>query len=236
MASTWAGQRSYTRIKLCEFESLDAAYEASFLGADLLGFHIFSDQDVWGKAEKFRYFFGYLPDGSRIGKTLLTDLDLEALRQLWSVVQFDSLQLYNPVTHAEIAQIRQIGGAEVKLFKVMSAQPQENPLEDAAFIDYYSGQVDALLLDSSLYGGSGVVSDWSHCAEIVRRSPLPVFLAGGLTADNVAQAIAQVRPFGVDVENGVSSRMPDGLRLKNLLKCRTFIERVREADGYLGRS
>jgi phosphoribosylanthranilate isomerase len=70
--------------------------------------------------------------------------------------------------------------------------------------------VDALLLDSGQpdsptrqLGGTGRTHDWSLSAEIVRRSPVPVFLAGGLTPDNVAQAIARVRPFGVDVCSGV---------------------------------
>ena len=70
--------------------------------------------------------------------------------------------------------------------------------------------VDALLLDSgnpSLavkeLGGTGRVHDWSLGARIVRSVPRPVYLAGGLKPDNVARAIEQVRPFGVDVCSGL---------------------------------
>lgn len=71
-------------------------------------------------------------------------------------------------------------------------------------------EVDALLLDSGNQslavkelGGTGRVHDWSLSAQIVERSPVPVFLAGGLNADNVGEAIRAVNPFGVDICTGV---------------------------------
>lgn len=71
-------------------------------------------------------------------------------------------------------------------------------------------EVDALLLDSgnpSLavkeLGGTGRTHDWSLSAKIVEASPVPVFLAGGLGAGNVGEAIHAVRPFGVDRCTGV---------------------------------
>lgn len=94
----------------------------------------------------------------------------------------------------------------------------------------YEEVVDAFLLDSFFVGGTGTPGDWEHCAAIVRKAKAPVFLAGGLTAANVYEAIKKVRPFGVDVENGVSDKLADGRRIKNMLKCRLFTEKVREAD------
>lgn len=73
-----------------------------------------------------------------------------------------------------------------------------------------AAEVDALLLDSgnpSLavkeLGGTGRVHDWTLSARIVEASPVPVFLAGGLTATNVGDAIRSVRPYGVDLCTGV---------------------------------
>lgn len=70
--------------------------------------------------------------------------------------------------------------------------------------------VDALLLDSGNQslpvkelGGTGRTHDWSLSANIVSESPVPVYLAGGLNANNVAEAIRTVRPFGVDLCTGV---------------------------------
>ncbi|MEO1495421.1 MAG: phosphoribosylanthranilate isomerase, partial [Pseudomonadota bacterium] len=72
----------------------------------------------------------------------------------------------------------------------------------------YEDLIDAFLLDSGRpsqaeLGGTGRVHDWSISAEFVRRTRVPVFLAGGLSADNVAEAITTVRPFGVDICSGV---------------------------------
>lgn len=82
---------------------------------------------------------------------------------------------------------------------------------DAASIDRAldaASRVHALLLDSGNpaareLGGTGRAHDWSLSRQIVDRSPIPVFLAGGLNADNIAAAIRAVRPFGVDLCTGV---------------------------------
>jgi phosphoribosylanthranilate isomerase len=73
--------------------------------------------------------------------------------------------------------------------------------------------VDALLLDSGNpkkktkeLGGTGRTHDWSVSRQVVEASPVPVFLAGGLGPRNVAEAIAQVQPFGIDLCTGVRTR------------------------------
>ena len=77
-------------------------------------------------------------------------------------------------------------------------------------IEGYSPFVHAFLLDSGRpslavpeLGGTGRVHDWDVSAEFVRRSPRPVFLAGGLTPSNVGDAIRRVRPYGLDLCSGV---------------------------------
>ena len=125
----------------------------------------------------------------------------------------------------------------IKVMKVMSVQARENiPSDHFEFVNKYSKTANALLLDSCREGGSGKLSEQSICAEIVRTSPLPVFLAGGLNAANVAQIIRVVRPFGVDVETGVSDKVPGGGMLKNLQKCREFVEAVAHVDRDLLRA
>lgn len=100
-------------------------------------------------------------------------------------------------------------------------------------IDQYAPHVHAFLLDSGRpslpvpeYGGTGRTHDWSVSAEFVRRSPLPVFLAGGLSASNVGEAIRTVRPFGVDLCSGVRT---EGRLDRDKLEA--FVDAVRRADA-----
>ena len=86
-------------------------------------------------------------------------------------------------------------------------------MEDAGALDLiepYAPYIDAFLLDSGRpnaavaeFGGTGRTHDWAISAEFVKRSPKPVFLAGGLKAENVANALSQVRPYGLDLCSGV---------------------------------
>jgi len=87
-------------------------------------------------------------------------------------------------------------------------------LDDAAVSEAraYTDTADALLLDSgnpSLatkeLGGTGRIHNWEISREIVERSRLPVFLAGGLNPDNAAHALSSVRPYGLDICSGVRS-------------------------------
>lgn len=232
----WEETSQHTRIKLCEFEWLDPAYEASGMGVDALGFHIFKHQDALEKARRFADIFRYLPES--VAKVLLTDVDLDTLLDgVLPLLHCDAIQLYPDWPAKQIARLRSRSHAEMKILKVMSAITSENEFgSDEEFLHYYDGVADAYLLDSNRVGGTGRVADWQHCAEIVNKATIPVFLAGGLTADNVGEAIRVVRPFGVDVENGVSDRIPDGPLVKNMAKCREFVAAVRRADRELGRT
>jgi phosphoribosylanthranilate isomerase len=76
----------------------------------------------------------------------------------------------------------------------------------------YEPYADALILDTRTgekIGGTGVPHDWNISAKIVAGSAIPVILAGGLTPENVSEAIRKVRPYGVDVHTGIKK---DGVR------------------------
>jgi phosphoribosylanthranilate isomerase len=94
----------------------------------------------------------------------------------------------------------------VSLVQVVHVRGEES-LEEALNV---ARHVDALLLDSGNQslavkelGGTGRTHDWRVSRRVVEASPVPVFLAGGLRAENVAEAVAAVRPFGLDVCSGV---------------------------------
>jgi phosphoribosylanthranilate isomerase len=90
-------------------------------------------------------------------------------------------------------------------------------------------EASMVLLDAfstKAYGGTGEKVEWELAAEIVRLSKLPVMLAGGLTADNVAEAIRVVRPYAVDVSSGVEEKPG----IKDPAKVRDFIRAVRSTQ------
>jgi len=88
----------------------------------------------------------------------------------------------------------------------------------------------ALLVDASVkgvYGGTGITADWNGAAELAKQYPL--LLAGGLTPENVADAVRQVKPWGVDVASGVESAPGE----KDASKMKAFVKAIlgiREAE------
>jgi Phosphoribosylanthranilate isomerase len=119
----------------------------------------------------------------------------------------NTIQIVDRLLHGTYEDLRAAmpGVSVVQVIHVNGQQSVTEALEIAP-------HVDALLLDSGNQslatkelGGTGRTHDWGLSAEIVRRSKTPVFLAGGLRADNVSDAIHQVGPWGVDLCSGVRS-------------------------------
>ena len=93
--------------------------------------------------------------------------------------------------------------------KIVKALPTKEA--SASQLNAYKRFCDCFLLDSydrkGIMGGTGKPSDWNIAQEIVSKSRLPIILAGGLTTDNVVSAIKRVKPYGVDLNSGVESRL-----------------------------
>ena len=116
--------------------------------------------------------------------------------------------------------------APAQLMLTVAVQGEEDLVEATRLAKV----ADYLLLDSShpltgIVGATGLVHDWNLSAQIVSRAQCPVILAGGLGPDNVADAIAQVRPAGVDSETRTSS--DNDRRRKDLAKVEAFIDQTR---------
>lgn len=138
-----------------------------------------------------------------------------------------TLQLVDRVPHSELALLRDAlpGIGIVQVIHVVNRESIAEAVDVAPF-------VDALLLDSGnpalaikQLGGTGRTHDWSLSREIRDAVPVPVILAGGLTAENVAAAVQAVQPFGIDLCSGVRT---EG-RL-DPLKLDAFMRVARRAD------
>ncbi len=99
---------------------------------------------------------------------------------------------------------------------------------------YYSEFVDILILDSvdrtiNGIGAAGFTNDWDIDREIVEKAKCKVILAGGLSPENVREAILKVKPWGVDSFTRTSDLLPDGTSHKNIEKVAAFVRNAKEA-------
>jgi phosphoribosylanthranilate isomerase len=190
-------------VKVCGIRTLEEASAALDCGATALGFLVgltHRAEDEIGEAEA-RAVVGRLPTGTEA--VLVTHLpNPERVAELAASVGTRTIQVHGDMAVADLRRLRLLEPG-VRLIKAVHVTGQDAVGPALAF----AADVDALLLDSRTadrLGGTGQTHDWSVSARIVAAvAPVPVYLAGGLRPENVAQAIAQVRPAGVDVNTGV---------------------------------
>ena len=196
------------RVKICCIGSVEEARLAIHYGAHAIGLvsHMPSGAGVIPD-ERIREIARSLPPA--IGSFLLTSRqDPDAIIAQQRSARVNTLQLVDRMTVDHLRRLRvQLPG--VSLVQVVHVTGPE-ALDEAARV---APLVDAILLDSGnpnlpvkQLGGTGRVHNWDLSAQIVRSVSCPVFLAGGLKPDNVAQAISRVQPFAVDVCSGLRPR------------------------------
>ncbi|MFN8629530.1 MAG: phosphoribosylanthranilate isomerase [Chloroflexota bacterium] len=158
--------------------------------------------------------------------------DPGAIAELVAATRPDVLHLCPPphlTSPAAVAAIRaRLPG--VPVMQAVSVGGPESVAEAVAF----AAVADYLILDTNDptiggVGASGATHDWRVSRAIVEAVSVPVILAGGLRAENVAEAIRTVRPWGVDSLTHTNERLPDGGFRKDLVRVRAFIEAARSA-------
>lgn len=192
------------RIKICGIRSAADARLAERLGAHAVGVlvgRVHASADFVEPAEADRIARGV---GPFVVPVLVTHTEeADALVRLAGAVACPVVQVHSDLDRAALGELRR-RLAPRKIIGKVSVE-DETALERARDI---APSVDAIVLDSrdrstNRVGGTGHVHDWSISARIVAVSDVPVILAGGLTPENVAEAIRVVRPWGVDVNSGV---------------------------------
>ncbi len=212
------------RVKICGIRRIEDAFSAIRWGADSLGFlvgqkHASPD---FVTAEQAREIVLRLPPF--VTKVMVTHLHSAAeVVALADIVAADTVQLHGEIPPAEIRELRR-QRPHLRLLKSFH-------IVDEASVEYgvpYVGLVDAFVVDSlnaetGQIGGTGLVHDWTISRRVVSRYPTPVILAGGLTPENVQDAIHAVRPYAVDVNSGLK----DAQGFKDHAKIHTFVDNVK---------
>ncbi len=182
------------RVKICGITNPGDAPVAIEAGADALGFNFYEKSPRFVSMETAAEISGSLPPYTlRVG--VFVNPSEQLVRKAIGECGLNLLQFHGDEPPEFCTQF---GLMSMKAFRV----------RDAESLQELSGyQTDAWLLDayaSDLFGGTGEKFNWDVARE-VQKLGKPVFLAGGLTPENVADAIRQVQPFGVDVSSGVES-------------------------------
>jgi len=185
------------RIKICGLTTRRDAEAAIELGADALGFNFFPASKRFVGSD--RDWIGALA-GNVEKIAVLVNPSWEEARAAAEVPGIEALQLHGAETPEFCRRLLAEGIRFEKAVPVIGA----NSLNDIP--DFSTSTV---LLDSSSggeFGGSGRTFPWEIARDFVAAHPhLRMVLAGGLTPENVAEAVAMVRPFGVDVTTGVEA-------------------------------
>lgn len=166
---------------------------------------------------------------------LTVDTDPVAVRMLAAAAKPDILHLcgslarFPPAAVADLRRWLQRRRLRIELMQAIPVTGAEAVVDARRFAPH----VDWLLLDSYTdevegIGAAGVVHDWSISARIVAEAPVPVILAGGLGPDNVAAAIAAVRPAGVDTLTRTNRFLPGGGFRKDLEAVAAFVAAARQ--------
>jgi phosphoribosylanthranilate isomerase len=226
-------------VKICANTNLQDAALAIELGADAVGF-VFAPSKRRITAEQVAEIVDGLPAGiEKVGVFHTSDpYEVEhfvacsglTIAQLHGAFDQEMVQLLSAEFGGELKIIQTVA-YEVNATDRASADQRFEEMLAAAFAE---PAVWAVLLDASksgVSGGLGISYDWAHVAEIVQRAigsrePRPrVILAGGLNQENVAEAIAKLQPWGVDVASGVEASPG----VKDPARLRAFINAARAA-------
>ena len=220
------------RIKICCIASVDEAAMAVTGGASALGL-VSAMPSGPGSISEERIAEIAATISPAIGSFLLTSRqDVDGIIKQQQRCRTNTVQLCDSLTHGTHADLKSAlpGVSIVQVIHVTGPESVKEALAVAPM-------VHAILLDSGNtalavkeLGGTGRVHNWALSRKIRDQVDVPVFLAGGLTAENVGRAIEAVHPFGVDLCSGVRSN-----GILDAVKLARFLEAVASVDSHPAR-
>jgi phosphoribosylanthranilate isomerase len=202
------------KIKICGITNLDDALAAADAGADALGFNFYKKSPRYIEPEKATEIISQLPPLMMPVGIFVNERE-DRIREIQHMTCIQAIQLHGDET-PEFCQ--RFENRVIKAFQVKDK-------ESLKAMAHY--RVGAFLLDSyqeGIRGGTGTTFDW-HLA-VVAKTFGKIILAGGLTPENVAEAVKLVQPYAVDVAGGVEREKG----IKDHAKLKKFIAEVRRAS------
>jgi phosphoribosylanthranilate isomerase len=200
-----------TRVKICGITRAQDAVKAVELGADAIGMVFYTKSPRAVSIDNARAIIQKLPPFVTV-VGLFVDPSPKDVAAVLHRVSLDLLQFHGNELPSECSAY---GKPYIKAVKIREG------VDIAAEVNRYASARGILLdtYDPKMPGGTGRVFDWSIIPKGLKK---PIILAGGLTAENVWQAITKVRPFAVDVSSGVEADRG----IKDLEKMAAFMRGV----------
>ena len=211
------------RVKICGLRSRDEVAAAASAGAAYVGFVFFPPSPRHLTLGDARWLAGGVP-GGLIRVALTVDADDETLAAILEATQVDMLQLHGHESPDRVAEVR--ARFDVPVMKAVGIATED----DVPLLDVYADVADQLLVDAQALpeatrpGGNGQAFDWRIIR--ARHWRRPWMLAGGLTPDNVAEAVRLTGADQVDVSSGVEYQPG----YKDPGRIAAFVEAARSAE------
>jgi len=204
-----------TKIKICGIKTINDAISVMDAGADLVGFNFYPKSPRYVTVGMCRNIMSVVrQDGRAKSVGVFVNASIGEILATMETLGLNLAQLHGDET---VEMLNQLDGKGFKAFRGIPADVN----------GFARSEAPAFLVDASVkgvYGGSGVTADWDGAAELAKKHPL--LLAGGLTPENVAEAVRRVKPWGVDVASGVESAPGE----KDARKMKVFVRAVRSAS------
>jgi phosphoribosylanthranilate isomerase len=214
------------RIKICGIRNVNDAQVAARAGADAIGLNFFKKSRRFVEPPIAREIAAALPEGViKVG--VFVNHGPAEIAAIVNQVQLDCVQLHGDEPPKILAEIP-TGVRIIRAYRC-GAQGLSELARYLTECKLHGRVPDAVLIDADAggeFGGTGHIADWSRITnERDTLAGIPLILAGGLTPDNVAAAIAAVRPDGVDVASGVENEAA----LKDQELVSRFVDAARRA-------
>jgi phosphoribosylanthranilate isomerase len=182
-----------TKIKICGIKTLPDALAAIDAGADYLGFNFYPKSVRFIEKNACADITSVLkkeyPHIKLVG--VFVNAPVDEIKDILKTCSLDLVQLHGDET---VEMLNQLNGKAFKAFRGV--------LDETMIVN----NKPAFLLDAQVkdtYGGTGMKADWEYASALAKQYSF--LLAGGLTPENVAEAVGRVKPWGVDVASGVES-------------------------------
>ncbi|MFT5209611.1 MAG: phosphoribosylanthranilate isomerase [Flavobacterium sp.] len=207
-----------SRVKICGITNLQDALLAIDKGADALGFNMYKPSPRYISVELAAEIIDQLPPFVTTVGLFVNEAEHQ-VREICERVSFDLLQFHGDESDDFC---RQFDKPFIKVLRV------KNIVDIVELIKAYPSSKGILVdtLVKGMFGGSGASLNWNDVPKVSK----PIILAGGLTAENVSEAISKVQPFAVDVSSGVE--ISAGIKDKNRIEL--FMNAVKATNVEVG--